>query len=122
MRRFYPLLFFLGVILLAFWKVIFHKEFTLLTDPDMCSQSFPWFQVASYWLKKGIFLLWDPYVYSGKAALGELQPGLLYPLNWIFLLLPSEGGGINLGAMEGIIILHYFLAAYFFYLLARSFN
>src|SRR5262245_9879473 len=87
----------------------------------MCSQTFPWFNIAAYWLKKGSLLLWDPYVYSGKANLGELQPGVLYPLNWLFMLLPASGDGINLEGLEALLILNHFLAGWFTYLLARSF-
>jgi hypothetical protein len=121
LRKIGPLVFLAAVMLLAFWKVLFHPEFTLLTGGDMCSQTFPWFNIAAYWLKKGSLLLWDPYVYSGKANLGELQPGVLYPLNWLFMLLPASGGGINLEGLQALLILNYFLAGGFTYLLARSF-
>ena len=121
LRKIRPLVFLAAVMLLAFWKVLFHPEFTLLTGGDMCSQTFPWFNIAAYWLKKGSLLLWDPYVYSGKANLGELQPGVLYPLNWLFMLLPASGGGINLEGLQALLILNYFLAGGFTYLLARSF-
>jgi hypothetical protein len=121
-KKLYPLLFFALITVLAYWKVIFHSEFTLLTGGDMCSQSYPWFNVAAYWLKKGTLLLWDPYVFSGKPTLGEVQPGLLYPINWLFMLLPSKDGGMNLHSMEALLILNYFFAGYFCFLLARSFN
>jgi hypothetical protein len=122
MRRVYPFVFFAAVMILAFWKPIFHREFTLLGGSDMCSQTFPWFNVASHWLKKGVFLLWDPYVYSGKANLGELQPGTLYPLNWLFMLIPSRTGGVSMDGIQSLLILNYLLAACFSYLLARSFG
>ncbi|HEY3132053.1 MAG TPA: YfhO family protein [Acidobacteriota bacterium] len=121
-RKTYPVLFFAAVTILAFWKVIFHSEFTLLTGGDLASSYYPWFDVASYWLKKGTFLLWDPYVHSGKPFMGEPQPGLFYPLNWVFMLLPSRGGGINPAGLQALLILHYFLAGYFCYLLSRSFQ
>jgi len=115
MRKTLPILFLAAVTLLVFWKVIFHSDFTLLVGGDMASSYYPWFDVASFWLKKGVLLLWDPYVYAGKFNMGELQPGLFYPLNWIFMLLPA-----SLDGMQALIILDYFLAALFTYLLARS--
>ena len=122
-RKLYPLLFFFALTLLAFWKVIFHGEFSLLAvGGDVATAYYPWFEVGAYWLKKGVFLLWDPYVYSGKPFMGEPQPGIFYPLNWIFMLLPARGGGINLDGLQALLILDYFLAGYFFYRLARSFN
>jgi hypothetical protein len=122
MRRTCPILFFALLILLAFWKPLFHPEFTLLTGGDMAAQTYPWFSVAAHWLRKGTLLLWDPYVYSGKAALGELQPGILYPLNWVFFLLPAADGNISPQAIQGLILLHYFMAGLFSYYLARSFD
>jgi len=113
-------LFFALVMVLAFWKVIFHPDFTLLAGADMSAQTYPWFSVAAYWLKRGVLLLWDPHVYAGKATLGELQPGLLYPINWLFMLLPSEDGEVNRRGLEWLLILNHFLAGYFSFLLARA--
>jgi hypothetical protein len=107
---------------LAFWKVIFHREFTLLTGGDTATAYFPWFDVAAFWLKRGVLMLWDPYVYAGKPFMGEPQPGSFYPVNWLFLLLPAAGGGMSLDGMQALFILHYLLASFFFYLLARSFG
>ena len=121
MRRLLPILLVALVTCLAFWKPLFQHEFTLLSGGDMCSQSYPWFNAAAHWLKRGSLLLWDPYVYSGKANLGELQPGILYPLNWVVMSLPAGGRGL-LTWMQGLIIVNYLLAAYFAYLLARSFD
>jgi len=120
MRKVYPFVFFAAIMILVFWKPIFHSEFTLLVGFDMCAQTFPWFNVAAHWLKKGVFLLWDPYVYSGKANLGELQPGTLYPLNWLFMLIPSKTGGVSMDGIQALLILDYLLASFFSYLLARS--
>ena len=92
-RRLYPPAVCALVTLLACWKVIFHSEFTLLAGSDMARAYYPYFDVAAYWLKRGVFLLWDPYVYAGKPAMGEPQPGLYYPLNWLVMLLPSRDGG-----------------------------
>ncbi len=114
-RKTIPIFFLAAVTVLVFWKVIFHNEFTLLVGSDMASSYYPWFDVASFWLKKGVFLLWDPYVYAGKFNMGELQPGLYYPLNWVFMFLTTSPNGI-----QALMILDYFLAAFFTCLLARS--
>ncbi|PYV13290.1 MAG: hypothetical protein DMG07_14965, partial [Acidobacteria bacterium] len=121
-RKIGPVLLFAAITLLACWKPIFHSEFTLLTGSDMARAYFPYFDVAAYWLKKGTFLLWDPYVYAGKANMGEPQPGLYYPLNWLFMLVPARDGGMNPYALQTLLILDFFLGGYFFYLLARSFG
>ncbi len=121
MKRIYPPLFFAGATALTFWKVLFHREFTLLAGQDTAAAYYPWFDVAAYWLKRGVFMLWDPYVYSGKLFMGEPQPGLFYPLNWLFMLLPAGNGGISVEGMQFLLVLDYYLAALFFYYLARSF-
>jgi hypothetical protein len=121
-RKLYPPVFFAIAALLVFWKVLFHPEFTLLTGGDTASSYFPWFDVASFWLKRGVLMLWDPYVYAGKLMMGEPQPGLFYPLNWVFMLLPAPGGGASLNGLQVLFILDYFLAGIFTYLLARSLN
>ncbi len=111
---------FLSVTVLTFWKPLFHRDFTLMVGNDTAESYYPWFDIAARWLKKGVLLLWDPYVYSGKVNMGEPQPGLYYPLNWLFMLLPVRGGGMNVEGMQALMILDYFLAGLFFYLLARS--
>ena len=45
----------------------------------------------------------------------------LYPLNWLFQLLPGLDGGINLDGLQAFLICNHFLAACFTYLFARSF-
>ena len=104
-RKLYPPLFFFVVMILAFWKVIFHSEFTLLIGGDVASAYYPWFDVAAYWFKKGVLIFWDPYVYSGKPYMAEPQPGLFYPLNWLFMLLPSRRSGMNLDGLQILLIL-----------------
>src|SRR5437667_11801893 len=119
-RKIGPVLLFAAITLLACWKPIFHSEFTLLTGSDMARAYFPYFDVAAYWLKKGTFLLWDPYVYAGKANMGEPQPGLYYPLNWLFMLVPARDGGMNPYELQPLLILDLFPGAHLFYLRARS--
>ncbi len=121
-RRLVPVLVLAATTLLVFWKVIFHSEFTLVIGEDTASAYYPWFEIAAHWLKRGTFLLWDPYVLSGKPFMAEPQPGLFYPLNWLFLLLPSQGRSFSPDGLQALMILDYFLAACFFYLLARAFQ
>ncbi|HYK91981.1 MAG TPA: hypothetical protein VE398_24655, partial [Acidobacteriota bacterium] len=120
MKKISPVLVFALIALLAFWKVLFHRDFTLVVGDDTTESYFAWFNVAAYWLKKGVFLFWDPYVYSGKLNMGEPQPGMYYPVNWLFMLLPTRGGGMNVDGMQALMILDYLLAGIFFYYLGRS--
>jgi hypothetical protein len=40
-------------------------------------------------LAKGHLTLWNPYVYGGQPFLGQFQTGLLYPVCWLFMFLPT---------------------------------
>jgi hypothetical protein len=114
------LAFFALVVVLAFWKAIFYADFTLVSGGDMTTQIYPWFNIAAHWLKRGTLLLWDPYVFAGKANLGELQSGTLYPLYWLCRLLPPNPQGMHLAGVQLFVLLHHFLAGYFTFLLGRS--
>ena len=39
-------------------------------------------------LAKGNLALWNPYIFSGAPFFGGMQSALLYPPNWLFLVLP----------------------------------
>src|SRR5437667_8541639 len=119
LRKTSPLVLLVAVTVLACWKVLF-RDFTLLAGSDMARAYFPYFDVAAFWLKKGVLLLWDPHVFSGKPFMGEPQPGLFYPLNLLVMLVRTPGGGVSQTAMQGLLVLNYFLASGFVYLLARD--
>lgn len=51
--------------------------------------------------------LWDPYTFGGVPVLGNLQHAVLYPLNWLHLILP-----VNL-AINWIVAIHVALAGLF---------
>lgn len=60
-------------------------------------------------LRQGHLPLWNPYLFCGMAFLGPAEAGVLYPPNWLDLVLPLARS-INLG-----IALHVFLAGLFTY-------
>ncbi|HBR17856.1 MAG: hypothetical protein A3G39_08375 [Deltaproteobacteria bacterium RIFCSPLOWO2_12_FULL_43_16] len=65
-------------------------------------------------IKNGEFPLWNPYYYSGIPLLATLQPAVFYPLNILLLILPFDL------AFNWLIILHFFLAGIFTFLLLRE--
>ena len=67
-------------------------------------------------VKAGHLPLWNPYIFCGMPFLATLQICFFYPLTLIYYLLP-----FNL-AFNYYIILHYFLAAGFMYLLMRHYE
>jgi hypothetical protein len=67
-------------------------------------------------VKSGQLPLWNPYIFCGIPFFATLQAGFLYPLSLLFYILP-----FNLG-FNYFIILHYFLAAVFTYILMRYYG
>lgn len=96
----------LFVVCLIYFHDILTSRF-LFTERDL---SFFFLPPRILWvdiIKAGQIPLWNPYYYCGLPLLAALQPGVLYPLNLLLILLPFDLG-FNL-----IIIVHYFLAGIF---------
>lgn len=65
-------------------------------------------------IKNWDFPLWNPYQFCGHPFFANPQNAILYPINILFFFLPFDI------AFNVIIILHFFLAGLFTYLLARD--
>src|SRR5581483_933546 len=70
---------------------------------DLYSQFVPWRDFGFRQLREGNLALWNPHIYCGAPYFGGMQAALLYPPNWIFLIL-SLATAINWS-----IALHVFL-------------
>jgi hypothetical protein len=55
---------------------------------DLFLQYYSWREFGFGQLAKGNIPLWNPHIFSGAPYFGEMQGALLYPPNWLFLLLP----------------------------------
>ena len=60
------------------------------SNTDTFNQYFYWREFGFAELKKGNLALWNPYVFSGMPLLGNFQAALLYPVNWVHLILPTD--------------------------------
>jgi hypothetical protein len=67
-------------------------------------------------IKKFTFPLWNPYYFNGHPLFATLQPGVLYPFSFIFLILPFHWA-FNLN-----IVIHFAFMGWFTYLLLRGMN
>jgi hypothetical protein len=67
-------------------------------------------------LRAGEFPLWNPYSFSGHPLFATLQPGVLYPINLLLVLLPFDL------AFNWTIIVHYALAGIFTFALLREYR
>jgi len=55
---------------------------------DLAAHTLPWRAFGFGELAKGNLALWNPYVFGGAPYFGGLQSALLYPPNFLFLVLP----------------------------------
>ncbi|MBI4099907.1 hypothetical protein HY440_02770 [Candidatus Microgenomates bacterium] len=62
----------------------------LITDP--VRQQYPWRELAIEQLKKEEWPAWNPYSFAGTPLLANIQTAALYPLNFIYWLLPFATG------------------------------
>lgn len=76
---------------------------------DLWSIFFYWYRFGFGELARGNLALWNPYSFGGAPFLGGFQPALLYPPNWLHLVLPTATA-INVG-----IAVHVFLAGLWTY-------
>jgi hypothetical protein len=81
---------------------------------DFYALMFPMYHYASQEIAAGRLPLWNPYTFCGIPFLATLYTGVLYPGNFLFLLLPT---GAAMGATAA---LHTFLTAWFMFLLGRA--
>ncbi len=87
----------------------------VLSSPheDMALQFLPWRAFGFGELKAGNLALWNPHIFAGIPNLANFETALLYPPNWLHLILPV-GQAVNL-----TIVLHLFGAGLFTYLWCR---
>jgi|GEM_PF-2459223 len=71
--------------------------------------------LAQNW-RQGNFMLWNPYSYCGMPQIAVTEPGLFYPPNWLFALLPFNN------ALALTFLLHQLLAGIGCFLLVGSFG
>jgi hypothetical protein len=56
---------------------------------DLFRQFLPWREFGFRELAAGNVALWNPHIFGGAPYHGGMQAALFYPLNWLFLVLPT---------------------------------
>jgi hypothetical protein len=81
----------LAVALAMFADLLFAGGTRVLghSGSDMFLQYFAWREFGFHELAKGNLALWNPHIFSGAPYFGGMQGALLYPPNWLFLILPT---------------------------------
>jgi hypothetical protein len=103
-----------------FWKIVLTNQYTWLEGPDLANQVLPWFQFQAGEWHRGRIPLWDPYQWGGQSLIGQAQPGVAYPLNWILFLLPLRHGWMHQAYLHWYFVLIHFMATLFAYALCRD--
>jgi len=102
----------LCILSIFFYDVLFLPGEQVLSKEgaDLFSQFVYYRDFGFTELRKGNLALWNPHIFSGLPFFGGLQSALLYPLNWVYLILPLAKA-INVG-----IVLNLFLGGMSMYL------
>jgi hypothetical protein len=108
--------------IVAFWfRVLVLDELSI--PYDIQEWHYPQLAFLGHALARGDFPLWNPHIYGGMSFVGEINAALFYPVNlavlWIGGLLHD---GIPYRLIEFELALHYLLAGWGAYWLARTFH
>lgn len=101
---------YLGLGWLLFAPVVVWHERSFLAHPDGTDQTYPWTTFLFRALDAGRMPWWDFTTLGGTSMLGEIQPALLYPLNFLFHHLFTAG---DADGIEAIIVIHMAMSAVF---------
>lgn len=97
--------------LVLFWNFLSPTGHLVLSKmgEDLSGQFVWWRQFGFEELKKGHLALWNSQLFCGEPYFGGFQSALLYPPNWLFMVLPLSF------AINSCIVFHIFLAGFFTY-------
>lgn len=103
-----------------FWKILLTDQYTWLDSPDLVNLVLPWFQLEAGEWHRGRVPLWDPYIYGGQTLIGQAEPGVAYPLNWLLFWMPLRDGWIRQVYLHWYYVAIHFMGALFCYWLCRD--
>jgi hypothetical protein len=86
----------------------------LLVERDLTTFFYPFRFVWVESVRQGHFPFWNPYIKCGVPLFASAQPAVLYPLSLAYLFLPLDL------AFNWTIVIHFFLAGVFTYVLMRE--
>jgi PAS domain S-box-containing protein len=105
------------IVLLFFWPLLFAGRWVPRGGGDLVSFLWPMYRFAARSLRAGVVPLWNPHLYSGAPFIADNQSGALYPIN---LLAFALFGQPSYGVMEGLVVLHIWLAGAGAFVLTRG--
>ena len=108
--------YFLYLILTAVFFFRFLDGSEIFAFKDLSRYFYPLRHLMVGQVRAGHFPLWNPYIFCGMPLFAAMQIGFFYPLTLIYYIIPFDL------AFNYYILIHYFLAACFTYLLMRHYQ
>ncbi|MGE5140941.1 MAG: YfhO family protein, partial [Rudaea sp.] len=100
-----------------FWRLILTGNVWMPAGGgDLAGFIYPTYRFAAEWWRRGVIPLWNPYLFGGQPFIGDIQSGLLYPLNLLTFFLSSP---LTFRDLELLSVLHFFIAGAGMYALLR---
>ncbi len=100
-----------------FWPLILTQSWIPHGGGDLVSFLWPMARFSARSLRSGTVPLWNPHLYSGAPFVADNQSGVFYPVNLIAFALV---GPPSYQVMEGLVVLHIWLAAVGTFVLLRD--
>lgn len=100
--------------------VLVFKHTTFFVNLDNVDQFYTWYQKLAVSWHHGYLPVWNANVFGGQSFAGELQPGVFYPLNWLWIGLFGSIHGISETALNWLVAVHFWLGAFGCYLLVKQ--
>ena len=110
----------LAAVIGFFWKLVLTSQYTWLASFDLADQVLPWLNFEAQQFHLHHLPVWDPFLFGGQSLIGQGQPGLAYPLNWLLFSLPLHRGHINTDILNWYFLIIHYLATLFCYFLCRD--
>ncbi|MEA3375792.1 MAG: YfhO family protein [Chloroflexota bacterium] len=99
----------LGLAVAAFfWPLILTEAWIPRGGGDLVSFLWPTYHFAARSLRSGTVPLWNPHLYSGAPFVADNQSGVFYPINLVAF---CAAGPPSYAVMEGLVVLHVWIAA-----------
>ena len=103
-----------------YWKLTLTNQFTWMDHPDAANQVLPWLEFQAREWRHGRVPLWEPFNWGGQPFVGRVEPGAVYPLNWLLFAMPVKDGFLAWGVLHWYFALIHFPAALGCYWLCRD--
>lgn len=115
------LLLLLAAIVAYYWRIVFTRQYSMVTDPETVSQAYSWFHFWAESIRHGVWPLWDPYAFGGRSYAGEMQMAAFYPLHLVFALFgPDRYGLLAERLYHGYFVFAHVIAAVAMFALIRE--